>query len=283
MADAICVIGLGLMGRPIARRLIAHGWAVRGWNRSLLSEELAGDIPRATALSEAAQSDICLLMLADAPAVAAVLAQLEPHLRAGQLVLDMSSASPTDSREHARRLAERGIGWVDAPVSGGPEGAQAGTLAIMAGGEPADFARARRVLDVLGGSVVLVGAPGMGHTVKLINQVITALMIEAVAEGLTLAEKSGVDPRLVQQALRSGFADSLVLRIHGERMITRSYRPGGFVRQHLKDLRMAEELAKSAGVQLPHFMSVMGRFVELVARGEGELDHSALHKLLWTE
>lgn len=283
MATSISVIGLGIMGRPIARRLLAHGFAVRGWNRSPLPDELAGDIPRVTTLQEASGSQICLMMLADAAAVDAVLEQLEPHLQSGQLVIDMSSSAPAHSREHARRLAKQGIGWVDSPVSGGPEGAAAGMLAIMAGGDSADFERALPLLDVLGGSVVRAGGPGTGHTMKLVNQVITALVIEAVAEGLTLAEKSGVDPRLVQQALRGGFADSKVLWIHGERMITRDYRPGGYARLHLKDLRMAEELAAAAGVRLPHFASVIARYAEIVARGEGELDHSALHKLLWEE
>ena len=283
MATSISVIGLGIMGRPMARRLIAHGFAVRGWNRSALPEELARDIPRAMTLQDAATCDVDLLMLADAAAVDDVLEQLEPHLRSGQLVIDMSSSAPARSRQHARRLASKGIGWVDASVSGGLEGAAAGTLAIMAGAEPADFERARPLLEALGGSVVRVGGPGAGHTVKLVNQVITALVIEAVAEGLTLAEKSGVDPRLVQQAMRGGFADSSVLRIHGERMIRRDYRPGGYARLHLKDLRMAEELASATGARLPHFASVITRYAELVARGEGELDHSALHKLLWEE
>ena len=123
----------------------------------------------------------------------------------------------------------------------------------------------------------------MGHTAKLINQVITALVIEAVAEGLTLAEKSALDPRLLQQALRGGFADSTVLQLHGTRMIDRSYQPGGYARLHLKDLRMAEALAARNNADLPHFKSVTARYAALVERGEGDLDHSALHKLLWEE
>jgi 2-hydroxy-3-oxopropionate reductase len=128
--------------------------------------------------------------------------------------------------------------------------------------------------------VVRVGGPGMGHTVKLVNQIIVALAIEAVAEGLTLAERSGVDPRLVQQALRGGFADSKVLQIHGTRMANRDYTPGGRAALHLKDLRMAEALAAEAAVELPHFQSVTARYAALVAQGDGDLDHSALHKLL---
>jgi 2-hydroxy-3-oxopropionate reductase len=277
----VSVIGLGLMGRPMARRLLDAGFAVRGWNRSPLDPALVEGLPRAATLAEAATSQVCLLMLTDAAAVDAVLAGLEPHLGAGAVVLDMSSAEPERSRDHAARLAGRGVGWVDAPVSGGPEGAGAGTLAIMAGGSDADFATVRPLLEVLGGNVVHVGGPGMGHTVKLVNQLIVALAIQAVAEGLTLAERAGVDPQLAQQAMRGGFADSKVLQIHGARMIKRDYTPGGYARLHLKDLRMAERLAASVGAELPHFADVMARYQRLVDAGQGDLDHSALHKLLW--
>lgn len=278
----VAVIGLGLMGQPLARRLRAAGYEVRGWNRSLLASE-PEEITRVATLAEAAASDVCLLMLTDAAAVAQVLAALEPALGAGQLVIDMTSAAPAASREHAARLAERGIGWVDAPVSGGPEGAAAGTLAIMAGGTEADFARALPLLNILGGSVVRMGGPGMGHTTKLINQLIVALAIEAVAEGLVLAEQSGVDPRLVQQALRGGFADSKVLQLHGSRMAARNYTPGGRARLHLKDLDMAAALADAVGAVLPHFASVRERYRLLAEQGDGDLDHSALHKLLWEQ
>jgi 2-hydroxy-3-oxopropionate reductase len=280
MVRSITVLGLGLMGRPMARRLRAAGFAVCGWNRSPLPDELTEGIASVPSLEAAAASEVCLLMLSDGAAVDAVLAAIDPWLRAGHLVIDMSSAAPAGSKAHAARLAARGVGWVDAPVSGGPEGAAAGTLAIMAGGSEEDVARARPVLEVLGGSVVRVGGPGMGHTVKLVNQIIVALAIEAVAEGLTLAERSGVDPRLVQQALRGGFADSKVLQIHGTRMANRDYTPGGRAALHLKDLRMAEALAAEAAVELPHFQSVTARYAALVAQGDGDLDHSALHKLL---
>lgn len=281
MAMSVSVIGLGLMGRPMARRLIGAGFEVRGYNRSPLEPGLADDIARVASLGEAAQRTICLLMLTDSAAVDAVLAQLEPHLRAGKLVLDMSSAEPAHSRAHAERLAQRGIGWVDAPVSGGPEGATAGTLAIMVGGSDAAVATAWPVLETLGSSVVHVGGPGMGHTVKLVNQLIVALAIQAVAEGLTLAEKAGVDPRLAREAMRGGFADSKVLQIHGLRMAARDYTPGGYARLHLKDLRMVERLAADVGANLAHFADVLARYQRLVDLGQGELDHSALHKLLW--
>jgi len=282
MTKSISVIGLGMMGRPMARKLLETGCDVRGWNRSTLSPDLAEGIPLCHTLEDAARADVCLMMLLDSTAVDAVLEQMEPYLEAGQVVMDMSSSDPTHSTIHAQRLAAKGIGWIDAPVSGGPEGAAAGTLAIMAGGETADFVRVKPVLDILGGNVVHVGEPGLGHVVKVINQVIVGLTIEAVAEGLTLAEKSGVDPQLVQQALKGGFADSKILQLHGTRMIRRSYVPGGKATIQLKDLRLGQALAETANIRLPHVESLITFYEKLIAQKDGALDHSAIHKLLWT-
>ena len=282
MTMSISVIGLGMMGRPMARMLLSAGCDMRGWNRSALSPDLTEGIPLCRTLEEASQASLCLLMLLDSTAVDAVLEQLEPHLKAGQVVMDMSSSDPTHSTLHAQRLTAKGIGWIDAPVSGGPEGAAAGSLAIMAGGAASDFENVKPVLDILGGNVVHVGGPGTGHVVKIINQVIVGLTIEAVAEGLTLAEKSGVDPQLVQQALKGGFADSKILQLHGTRMIKRSYVPGGKATIQLKDLRLGQALAHAARVRLPHVESLITFYERLVAQKDGELDHSAIHKLLWT-
>jgi len=282
MTMSISVLGLGMMGRPMAHRLLEAGCDVRGWNRSTLSPDLTEGIPLCATVQEAARADVCLMMMLDSTAVDAVLEQMEPYLEAGQIVMDMSSSDPTHSTIHAQRLAAKGIGWIDAPVSGGPEGAAAGTLAIMAGGSTADFANVKPVLDILGGNVVHVGQAGMGHVVKVINQVIVGLTIEAVAEALTLAEKSGVDPRLVQQALKGGFADSKILQLHGTRMIKRSYEPGGKATIQLKDLRLGRALAETAAVRLPHVESLITFYEKLIAQKDGELDHSAIHKLLWT-
>jgi 2-hydroxy-3-oxopropionate reductase len=282
MTMSISVFGLGMMGRPMARKLLEAGCNVRGWNRSPLSPDLTEGIPLCPTLQEAARADVCLMMLLDSTAVDAVLEQAESHLSAGQVVMDMSSSDPAHSQIHAQRLAVKGIGWIDAPVSGGPEGAAAGTLAIMAGGKTADFERVKPLLDILGGNVVHVGQPGMGHVVKVINQVIVGLTIEAVAEGLTLAEKSGVDPLLVQQALKGGFADSKILQLHGTRMIKRSYVPGGKATIQLKDLKLAQALADKVNLRLPHVESLITFYEKLVAQNDGQLDHSAVHKLLWT-
>jgi len=268
------------MGRPMAQRLRAAGYAVSGWNRSLLPADLLPDLPRVTDWEQAAQADVCVLMLSDSAAVDAVLPQLEPHLRAGQVVIDMGTSDPAHSQRHAQRLAQRGIGWVDAPVSGGPEGAAAGTLAIMVGGASHDVARVELVLRTMGSSVVHVGAPGAGHAAKIVNQLIVGLTIEAVAEALLLAEYSGIDPALVQAALAGGFADSKILQLHGTRMIRRTYLPGAKASTQLKDLRLAHALAAAHGLILPHLESTIARYEALVARGSGDEDHSALHRLL---
>jgi 3-hydroxyisobutyrate dehydrogenase-like beta-hydroxyacid dehydrogenase len=263
----------------MVRTLIQAGYGVHGWNRSSLAPELIARIPLATDLASAAAADVLILMLADSNATDAVLGQLDAHLRPDHLIIDMGSSDPTRSRAHAERLAVRGIHWVDAPVSGGPEGAAAGTLAIMAGGTPAAYDRAEPILHALG-RPVRVGDAGAGHTAKVINQLIVGLTIEAVAEAIALAEQSGVDPAMVQQALAGGFADSKILQIHGTRMINRSYTPGGRASTQLKDLRLAQSLAAAAGLRLPHLENTIARYEQLIARGHGNLDHSALHLLL---
>jgi 2-hydroxy-3-oxopropionate reductase len=279
MARSVNVIGLGLMGRPMARALIAAGFEVTGWNRSTLPPDQVAGIRLCSSPKEAATADVCLLVLADSAATDGVLARLEPHVRPGTIVLDMGSSDPSHSKEHARRLSARSIGWVDAPVSGGPEGAQTASLAIMAGGADADVTRVMPILQALG-RTVHVGGPGTGHMVKAINQLIVGLTIEAVAEALILAERSGIDPRLVQEALKGGFADSRVLQIHGTRMIERAYVPGAKSKTQLKDLRLALKMGQAASLWLPHLASAATLYETLVDQGDGDLDHSALHKLL---
>jgi len=279
MRPTLSIFGLGLMGRPMAATLLRAGFAVGGWNRSPLDPDRVPGLPLHASIESAARADVCLLVLADSLAVDAVLAQLEPHLRAGQLVVDLGTSDPARSREHAARLAAMGVGWVDAPVSGGPSGAAAGDLAVMCGASEADFARALPVLSALG-RATRVGDPGAGHTAKIVNQLIVGLTIQAVAEGLALAEASGVDPTLVQQALAGGFADSKILQIHGARMIARAYTPGGKVSTQLKDLRLAQGLATATGLNLPHMEDTITRYNQLVQLGHENLDHSALHLLV---
>ncbi|WP_322489199.1 NAD(P)-dependent oxidoreductase [Chloroflexus sp.] len=275
----VALLGLGLMGRPMARTLLAAGWPVIGWNRSPLDPALTAGIPLAATLAETAQAETLILMLSDSAAVDELLTRLDPLLRAGQLVIDMGSSDPLRSQAHAAALVARGIGWVDAPVSGGPEGAAAGTLAIMVGGAEADVARAWPILSALG-RPTHVGLAGAGHTAKVINQLIVGLTIQAVAEATALAEAYGLDPALLRAALAGGFADSKVLQIHGARMAARRYIPGGKVTTQLKDLRMAAAMAAAAGIDLPHLRDTITRYETLVASGNGDLDHSALHMLL---
>src|SRR2546425_1330038 len=279
MDGSICVLGLGLMGRPIARTLLTAGYRVIGWNRSPLPEQMTAGIALARTMKDAASAAVCILVLADSDAVDTVIGQLEPHLPRGGLVIDMGTSDPSRSRAHAARLTAKSIGWVDAPVSGGPEGAAKSSLAIMAGGSEPDFARARPILEKLG-RVVRVGEAGAGHAMKIVNQLIVGLTIEAVAEALTLAEKAGLDPRLVQKALAGGFADSKILQVHGSRMIARSYVPGGKGKTQLKDLFLARGLAGRASLHLPHLESAITLYQGLVDLGHGDLDHSGIHKLL---
>ena len=267
----VSVLGLGLMGRPIARRLAAAGFEVRGWNRTPPDEALPG-VATVGALQEAARSDVLVLVLADSRAVGDVLAGLDRFLRPSQLVIDMGSSDPRDSAERAARLSGRGIGWVDAPVSGGEAGAASGRLAIMVGGTEADVGRALPLLDALGENVIHVGAPGTGHTAKVVNQLIVGLAHEAVAEAVVLAEAAGVDAALLRQALRGGWADSRVLQEQGARMSARDYVPGGKVQTIAKDLRLARELAIEHGLDLPHLKSALWLFTGLEELGSGNRD-----------
>jgi 3-hydroxyisobutyrate dehydrogenase-like beta-hydroxyacid dehydrogenase len=277
MPEPVSVLGLGLMGRPLARMLAESGYDVTGWNRSPLTPE-PGEGIRMVELEEAARAGTLLLVLSDTDAVGEVLGALKPYLREGRLVVDLGTSRPSDSVERAAALAGKGVGWVDAPVSGGPGAILERRLAIMAGGHEVDVARARPILSEVG-RLVHVGGPGAGHTVKLVNQVIVSLAIEAVAEALALAERCGLDLELVRDALAGGSADSRVLQVQGSRMIAHDYTPAAKATIMLKDLRLISEVACSVGVELPHAASARELYEELVAAGDGELDSSALHKL----
>jgi 2-hydroxy-3-oxopropionate reductase len=276
---SVCVVGLGLMGRPVAATLAGAGVPVRAWNRSPLTKDPPGGVALADSLAEAATADVVLLLLSDSAATGVVLEQLDPHLRTGSIVLDMGSSDPADSRERASRLAPRGVGWVDAPVSGGPDGAARGTLAIMAGGEPADVERVQPLLDVLGANVVHVGGPGAGHAMKVVNQVIVGLGIDAVAEALALAGSFGFNAEQVQAALRGGSADTYQLRVMGTRMGRREYVPGAKLTTVRKDLAMAGAAADAAGLELPHLHQALVACDTVVAAGAGNEDCAIVYEL----
>lgn len=273
----VAVLGLGLMGRPTAIRLADTGFKVAAWNRTA-RDDLPKGVSSSSSHAVAAGARVVALFLSDSRAVEQVLGAIEPVLRSGQTVVDLGSSEPWQSVEHAARLDESGIGWVDAPVSGGPEGAESGTLAIMVGGNDEHVAAARRMLDALG-NVTHVGGPGAGHTAKVVNQTMVGVILEAVAEGLALAERAGLDPAIIEEAVRGGSADTRPLRAQGPRMIARDYAPRAHVTTMLKDLRMASDLGARVGVELPCVERVIDLAEELVARGEGELDIGALHRL----
>ena len=280
MSARIALLGTGLMGTPMALNLLSAGHVVTVWNRT--PEKTAPLVERgATAAPAPAQAveraELVITMLADGPAVAEVLFErgVAASVPAGALVVDMSSIPPGFARRHAAHLRERGVGHLDAPVSGGTVGAEAGTLAIMAGGERSDFERARGVLEALG-RPLHVGPDGSGQLAKLVNQLIVAVTIGAVAEGLLLAGAGGADPAAVRHALRGGFAESRVLELHGERMLTRNFEPGGRTRMQLKDLNTVVDVAGELGLELPLALETRALFRSLSDGGGGDLDHSAL-------
>ena len=277
----ISFLGAGLMGKPMASRLLDGGFSVTVWNRT--PDKARPLAERGASLAEtpvdAAQgAEIIITMLTDGAAVADVLFKqgAADAMRPGGLVIDMSSIRPKEARTHAARLKQRGIGHLDAPVSGGTLGAVEGTLAIMVGGEMADFQRAQAVFARMG-RATLVGPAGAGQLAKLANQAIVAINIGGVAEALLLAAAGGADPAAVRQAIRGGFAESRILEVHGARMLQRDFVPGGQITVHIKDLNNILEAAHEAGLHLP----VSETMLKLMTAVRDELaggryDHSAV-------
>ncbi|WP_207482081.1 NAD(P)-dependent oxidoreductase [Arenibaculum pallidiluteum] len=282
---AIGFVGLGLMGRPMALNLHRAGARVTVASRSPgpVAELASAGLGTATTPREAAhRAEAVILMVTDTPAVAAVLegpdgvlAGLEP----GALVIDMGTTAVPDTRRFAAAVAAAGGRWLDAPVSGGQVGAVEATLSVMVGAEEADFEAALPILRALGRRVTRVGPPGAGQVAKAANQMIVGLTIGAVAEALALAQAAGADPARVREALMGGFAGSRILEVHGQRMVEGSYAPGARATTQLKDMRQAEALAAALGLDLPALAVNRARYEELVARGDGDLDHAALFRL----
>lgn len=279
-------IGLGVMGRPMALNLLRAGYPLTVHSRSRPPVDdlvAAGATPADSPSTVASMADVVIAMLPDTPDVEAVI--LGPGgvieaARSGLTVIDMSTINPLGARGIGAALAKRGTAFLDAPVSGGQRGAEEATLSIMVGGSPPDFERALPILEALGRTIVLVGEIGAGQVAKACNQLIVAATIEAVAEALTLAERAGVAPTTVRAALLGGFAQSRILEVHGERMLEGNFQPGFRARLHLKDARIIEALATEVGVELPGFAPVAHRLQQLVDDELGELDHSALFKLV---
>jgi len=276
----VAFLGTGIMGAPMAVNLVKAGHDVTVWNRTPEKTRpvvAAGARAAETPAAAVQGAEAVVIMLADGPSVTDLLfAQgTAEALAPGALVVDTASIPPETARDHAACLAERGVDHLDAPVSGGPSGAESASLAIMVGGTEEAFARGLPVLEALG-RPVRVGPAGAGATAKLANQVIVALAIGAVAEGLLLAEQGGCDPAKVREALTGGFADSKILQIHGQRMLERRFLPGGPAWIHLKDLNSILETARAHDLTLPLSETVAKLFDGLVAHGGGGYDHSAV-------
>ncbi|PHQ13728.1 NAD(P)-dependent oxidoreductase [Marinobacter profundi] len=275
----IAFLGIGLMGAPMTRNLLDAGYPMTLWNRTASKCELfAREATLAASPAEAvADADIVITMLENGDVVEQVLMAQGglQALRAGALLIDMSSVQPSLARRHAELAGEQGAGYIDAPVSGGTLGAAEARLSIMAGGSEADIVRARPVFDVLG-RVTRIGPVGAGQLAKLANQAIVGITIGAVSEALLLAARGGADPVAVREALLGGFAGSRILELHGQRMIDRDFAPGAPARIQLKDMRMILDEARAEGLTLPLAQQVHNEYLALVANGHSDVDHSGL-------
>lgn len=274
-------IGTGIMGFHMARRLAQAGHTVQVWNRTLdKAERLApfGIQVCACAADAACNADVVICMLSSGPVCDEVLlgsGEVLASMRRASTLIVMSSIPVETARQQAAAAAARDLAYLDAPVSGGEAGAEAGRLAIMAGGDEATLERWRPLLAVLG-RPTRVGPAGSGQLAKLVNQMMVASTIVAVAEALLFAERGGADPAQVREALLGGFADSTVLRQHGLRMVERQFKPGGPAKYQVKDTSTALALARTLGLTMPLLGVVDRLFADMVAHGDGELDHSAV-------
>lgn len=280
-------IGIGLMGRPMALRLLAAGQKVAVWNRS--RDKLAPVVEKgATAVDSPAAvaraADIIMMCVTDQKAAEAVLFGkdgIESGGAPGKLVVDFSSIAPDSARAFAQRLSEKGMGLVDAPVSGGVPGAERGTLAIMAGGKAEDIERVRPIVMHMAQRLTRMGDSGAGQATKLCNQVIVGSLLPVIAEAIRLAEAAGVDAKMLPEALKGGFADSLPLQIFGARMAARNFEPPlGSNATMLKDLENAATVARQFGVPLPMARTAAELYRLLEAQGRAEKDPAVLVDLL---
>lgn len=273
-------LGTGLMGRPMAIRLLEAGYALTVWNRTSSKAKalrqygaLTADRPEDAVNAGDWFADVLITMLDSGPVVEDVMRQVMPYLKAGSIVIDMSSTRQSEAKALNEALLSKGIAFADAPVSGGVIGAQAGTLAIMVGATPDTYVRIEEILKVLG-HPTYVGAPGCGQLAKLCNQLIVGGTINIVAEALLLAQAGGADPVAVRQALRCGFAESRILEVHGQRMLDRSFMPGGQVKTQTKDMENIQRAASDAGLNLPLTSLVTDIYRNLSTRYP-TADHSA--------
>ncbi|EIM96369.1 2-hydroxy-3-oxopropionate reductase [Paraburkholderia hospita] len=277
-------IGLGIMGSHMARNLHkgGHNLVVNGkFPVPDDIREISKVVADSTAVAK--ESEIVITMVPDTPDVAAVLFGddgVAKGLSKGKLVIDMSSINPLDTQEFAKKINALDCEYLDAPVSGGEVGARDATLTIMVGGSEKSFNAAKPLFDLMGKNISHIGDNGAGQTCKVANQIIVALNIEAVAEALLFASRSGADPERVRKALMGGFASSRILELHGERMTKRTFNPGFRIELHQKDLNLALDGARKLGLALPHTASAQQLFNVCTANGGKAWDHSALVRAL---
>lgn len=278
-------IGLGVMGRRMALNLNRAGFAllVHDLNREAVTELVASGARDAGSIAGTAEADLVITMLPDTPDVEAVVlgeGGLAVAMRPGSVLIDMSSISPTAAMAMQSALAARAVAMLDAPVSGGYQGAEAGTLSIMVGGDAEILERCRPVLEAMGKTISHIGGPGAGQVCKVCNQVAVAINIQAVAEALTLARKNGVDPGKVRTALLGGFAQSRALDLHGQRVLDGNYAAGFRVTLQRKDLKLALENGSVTGAALPATALIQQLYGVLANTGRAGLDNSALALLM---
>lgn len=279
-------VGLGIMGRPMALNLLKSGHEVTVWARrpeSMAPLLEAGAQGAANPAAVAAQVDVIFSMVADAPDVREVMLGAQgvvqgPH--PGLIAVDMSTIPPAAARSVAADLAEQGITFLDAPVSGGEVGAIAGTLSIMVGGDPVAFDKVQPLFACMGKSVVYIGESGTGQVAKAANQILTGIGVLAVAEAIAFAKKNGADPSRVREALMGGFAGSKILENHGQRMLDRNFKPGFKSWMHEKDMNIVMQTAHDLGLYLPASAATAQMFKAMVGTGMGEEDSIAILKLL---
>ena len=286
MADTVGFIGLGIMGKPMAKNLIEAGHELVVYNRTQAkAEELAGDgaTVAGSPREVAERSDVIITMLPDSPQVEEVLVGengVLEGIKEGALVVDTSTISPVVTEELAAKVKEKGASMLDAPVSGGDVGAIEGTLSIMVGGSEEDFERARPLFEAMGKTVTHVGETGAGQVAKAANQIVVALTIEAVSEALVLGSKGGVAPEKILDVLGGGLAGNKVMEVKREKMLTHSFDPGFRIELHHKDLGIALAAGREYGVTLPVTAVVDQMLQELKMKGRGDRDHSALLTLI---
>jgi 2-hydroxy-3-oxopropionate reductase len=279
-------IGLGIMGKPMARNLLKAGYPLVIHNRSRAAVEALsreGAQPAQSSQEATARCDVVITMLPDSPDVELVYAGERGVFtggKAGMLLIDMSSISPVVARKLTVEAEKRGMAMLDAPVSGGETGATSATLSIMIGGISAAVERAMPIFQALGKNIVHVGEAGAGQVTKAANQMVVGTTIAIVGEALVLAKKAGVDPAKVRQALLGGFAQSKILDAHGQKMLERNFKPGFRIRLHEKDMKIALATGAEYGVPLMVTGQVAQMMTAMRSMGNGELDHSGLVRLV---